>query len=79
MLLWIIVWHSGLYKQFFKKKNNCTETVQLLSKAYLRVQEWKQMEMETVVGWLSLKEGSEKREGIKGSKLQVEISTGLCP
>lgn len=53
--------------------------MQLLSKAYLRVQEWKQMEMETVVGWLGLKEGSEKRGGIKGSKLQVEISIGLCP
>lgn len=53
--------------------------MQLFSKAYLRVQEWQQMEMETVVFWLGLKEGSEKRGGIKGSKLQVEISTGLCP
>lgn len=53
--------------------------MQLLSKAYLGVQEWKQMEMETVVGWLHLKEGSEERGGgIKGSKLQVEISTGLA-
>lgn len=59
--------------------NSCKkEAVQLLSKAYLRVQEWKQMEMETVVGWLSLKEGSEKRGGIKGSKLKVEISIGAC-
>lgn len=32
--------------------------MQLLSKAYLREQEWKQMEMEKVVGWLGLKEGS---------------------
>lgn len=42
--------------------------VQLSSTAYLRVQEWRQMEMETVVGWLDLKEGSEKRGGIKGFK-----------
>lgn len=45
-----------------------SKAVQLVSKAYQSVQQWKQMEMEAVVGWLRFKDGSEKRAGIKSSR-----------